>query len=546
LNEVDGSVPPPAPPAPTPGVAGGRRKWIPLLIGLALLVAIYFLQRTPSLAVGQPTALKLLPAPSGVARYWGAERIPELRRLSSSRPWSEVVSFDLLKQFLARGAAPAGLAPSASVMESFAFRWFLRSLADDAAVVRDGSNTVAVARLGFTGRVGYNLFRWFGRRARGASYGSTRGVAVLGSSPGDQEPRLHLAMRGPYLFLSPSERVLSAALTLADGSSTTAASLASVVPVTADVKGPRLCSGSLAPGSPASLITAAFDRSGARLSYRYSLEESLPLLPPTALLEAARSIPKASTIYVSAAWPPAVLASLSPDARELRDHVWQWLTESGAEEASVLLESELARPVTVAAGGWIEVPGQMPFPHLLATARTENGAKALEALSQILSVSLEQDFARSPIEELPGAVAFRNEAQMGALAPSAAQHEDQILLASSQHFLTVALASAEGLAPCLADRPEFGGLADFAGKEDVAAVLFTTGSDVARLGSELLLQLAARLSPTAGADARDLLAPGVKRLDRFAGIYGRLLIEPDGKTGRVEVRLNFPASTSGR
>jgi hypothetical protein len=532
-----------ASPSPSGEAAPARRgKWVLVLLILALFTVFYLIQRTPRLAVEQPSVLKVLPAPEAAATYLGAEDLPALRRLLRRAPWNEVLSEEMLRQFLVRGAAPAEMTPSAAVLESLSFRWLLGALADDAGVLKSGSGVVAVARLSWSGRAGFNVFRWFGGRASRATYGATAGVAVKGGSNG--EPRLHLAMRGPYLFASPDDRTLSAALVLAEGASARE-SLASVLPETPEEKGPRLLHARFETNASPRLLTAGLAPEGARLAYRYALHESLSTLPADSLVEAARTIPKDSTVYLSAAWPPSVLASFSPEARKLLDQIEQWLSQSPAASAGESLQSDLEQPVNLALGDWIEIPDRMPFPHLVVTARTEDPASALGALERVLRVSLDPGFNRVALENAPDTFAFRKEGPLAELVPSAARHQQQLLLASSEDFLRRALASAGGLAPCLSDRPEFSGFSEFAGKGQAAALLFTTGADLAGLLADLLLQTASRLSPTAGADARDLLAPAAERLDRFAGIYGRLVAEPDGKRGRVEIEMQFPGALTG-
>jgi hypothetical protein len=176
----------------------------------------------------------------------------------------------------------------------------------------------------------------------------------------------------------------------------------------------------------------------------------------------------------------------------------------------------------------------------------EASAAADAALRRILHPSLQRTQGRDATAAL---VVYHDEGRVGAFGPALAARPKQLLLGSSEAAVREALAAAGGLAPCLSDRPELEQLRRFAGEGQLAAVGLLAGPELARLSSELLLALAARLSPTAASDTRDLIVPVAKRLEAVRVVLFRVSVEPGAKTARAEWQVELaptPASPSAR
>lgn len=540
-------TPPPAPqakdqaPPPVLKARSHGRLWVVAGLGLGILAMLFLLQWTPTLHVASPTAARVMPAPAAPALVLWAGRVPELHRVLRTGAWASLIDAALLQ----KAAARTRWAP---LLGSRLGRLVAVSLSDDALVVRSASGAVAVARVGPIGRLAYGASRWGARllaRSRAATYGRTPGIRHAAGGTA-----IHVAMRGAYAFASTDERSLTSALALADGTGG--------VPSFEDAAGGLLVGSASAPhvglavlakDAPVRAVTATVEPGRLILTHRFHPLENLRVLPGRDLLAPSAALPKSSGAFASIAWPPSLLAGSSEEGRRLRDRLAAWLAET-APAPAVTLTAEVSGPVAIGLSDWLDVPGQLPFPKAVAVAVARDGvavsAATDGALRRILHPSLQRTEGRAGAAAL---VAYHNEGRVGALGPTLAALPKQLLLGSSEDAVREALAAAGGLAPCLSDRPELAELRRFAGEDSLAAVGFLAGPELSRLGSEVLLALASRLSPTAASDARELLVPVAKRLEAVRVVLFRVSVERSGQSAQAEWQVELastPPSDSGR
>ncbi len=499
-----------------------------VILFLGILV-FYLLQKTPALEVSEPSPVRVLPASEHTAVFVGAHKIPNLRRILTAAPWNRLLDRTLLDLLAARGLLP----------ESFAKvdRRLLNLLSNEAGLCLSENEQVAVVQLGVLGRIGFNLLRWTAplrERLVNAVYGRTPGLALVDQN---ENPLLHLAMRGPYLFASNNEDSLTRSLSIAEGSREAATLESQFLPLPLEEPAPDIVIARVGPNGFPHVVTVEIDDYGAKLRLRYVAQENLPTLPPAALFESSRTVPKSAGLFVSSVWPPTVMSGFSARARQIRDSTAEWLTKrTGADGLDV--QNRIRGPVTFASADWVEVPGYLPFPNLLLTATADEPNQARDALDRVLQVVLHHGLVR---QEGTDSIRYQNDAYLSTLSPSLAVAGDRLLFSSTEAYLEESLDAVEGRVPTLLDRPGFAELERFTGSEPASALFYASGGHIARLGSDLMLALAPKLPPTAADDTRDLLVPAVESLKHFQHIYGRLGLEDVSGTpvgiARIEMRL---------
>jgi hypothetical protein len=497
-----------------------------MLLGI---LVFYLLQKTPELEVSEPSPIRVLPAAEQTVVFIGAHEIPNICRTLTTSPWNRVLDQGLYELLAARGLFPETV--------SKVDRRILNLLSDEAALCLSENDQIAVVQLGVLGRIGFNLLRWttpWRERLVGAVYGRTPGLALVDQN---EKPLLHVAMRGPYLFVSNNEESLARNLAIAEGSRNVTSFESQFRPLPLEEPASGIVVARVGPNRSPRVLTAEIDARGARFRLHYVIQEDLPTLSPAALLEPSSTVPKSAGLFVSSVWPPTVMSGFSKRAGQIRDSTAEWLTARTGNDG-LDVQNRIQGPVTFASADWVEVPGYLPFPNLLLTATTDEPNLARDALDRVLQVVLHPGLVR---REGTDSIRYQNDAYLSTLSPSMAVAGDQLLLTSTEAYLEDSLGAVEGRVPTIIDRPGFADLEQYSGSEPAAALFYASGDHVAKLGSDLILALASKVPPTAADDTRDLLVPVVESLKHFRHIYGRLGTEDVSGTSvgiaRVEMRL---------
>jgi hypothetical protein len=533
---------------PDPAAASqGKSRWrlifklalLAATAGLALLILLaLWALFTPSIHIARPSAARLLLLPDKPASYLGLNRIPEARATFAGAPWANLSDPDLLRKMAARTTLPGAATLEGSAAERLV-PILLGMATDDCGVLGAGRNAQFVGRVGLRGRIAFNIARFFGRITgvmRGARVGTTPGLMFL--SRQSQAPVFYLAMRGSYVFAAQNEETLVRALSLADGRADAGARSVDAALTLAIGEGPRphVIHAALDGSAPPRVFSATIERARVKFDYRYPLAAPLPTAPAAGLIATARALPKDTAVFTAAVWPTAVVASHSPSALRLRSSLEEALRALPGAPLKVL-DSELKRPVALAASDWIQIAGYPPLPKLTIVAPAKNDVVAMNAGDALLRGLLKSAFARGVVsEDGVNRVVYRHPA-LGEFAPTLAARGQNVFFAANEATLKQDLAAAAGLIPCLADRAEMNDLIQFTAREPVAAVALVPGTELARLGTDLLLALSTKLSPTAAADVRDLLVPVARRFTSTRALVARLIVEQDGRTGRWQAEL---------